>query len=328
MLRNSVLLAGAHKIDPANLQWVAAYHNEDSHPHVHLLVYSSDPAEGYLTNTGIERMRGGFAKIIFQDTLKQLYDKQTDARDLLREQAGRLLKDLTYRIEAGDCADEQLETMLTQLRDRLQDVPGKRIYQYLPPDVKRLVNTAVDRLVENDQIADLYKIWQEQRRAILDTYSDTERESQPLSRRKEFRPVQNMVIRAGAFLVLSLTDGRARIWLGRGSRMARWAGQRRYAGVRLCGGAGHKVCQGGEAGQSFCGVCFGQSLPSRSGCRQGRGSGVLVVSCMNWAVCIETAEGQIATRQSRNDGILPPIPALWLWNRNVATETWLTGWRG
>lgn len=201
LLRNSLsLLAEGHKIDPANLRWMAAYHNEDSHPHVHLLVYSSDPAEGYLTNTGIERMRGGFAKIIFQDTLKQLYDQQTDARDALREKAGRLLKDLTYRIDAGDCADEQLETMLTQLRDRLQAVPGKRIYQYLLPDVKRLVNMAVDRLAENAQIAALYKIWQEQRRAILETYTDTERESQPLSRRKEFRPVQNMVIRAALSL--------------------------------------------------------------------------------------------------------------------------------
>lgn len=114
-----------------------------------------------MTNTGIERMRGGFAKVIFQDTLKQLYDKQTDARDALREQAGSLLKDLTYRIDAGDCADEQLETILTQLRDRLQAVPGKRIYQYLPPDAKRLVNMAVERLAENDPIAALYKIWQE-----------------------------------------------------------------------------------------------------------------------------------------------------------------------
>lgn len=201
LLRNSLsLLAGAHKIAPANLRWVAAYHDEDSHPHVHLLVYSSDPAEGYLTNTGIERMRGGFAKIIFQDTLRQLYDKQTDAHDLLREQAGRLLKDLADRIDAGDCADEQLETMLTQLRDRLQDVSGKRVYQYLPPDAKRLVNTAVDRLADNDQIAALYKIWQEQRKAILETYTDTGLESQPLSSRKEFRPVLNMVIRAALSL--------------------------------------------------------------------------------------------------------------------------------
>ena len=145
-------------------------------------------------------MRGGFAKIIFQDTLRQLYDKQTDARDALREQAGRLLRDLAARIDAGDCADEQLETMLTQLRDRLQDVPGKRVYQYLPPDAKRLVNTAVDRLADNDQIAALYKIWQEQRKAILETYTDTELESQPLSSRKEFSPVQNMVIRAALSL--------------------------------------------------------------------------------------------------------------------------------
>lgn len=201
LLRNSLsLLAEAHKIAPANLRWVAAYHDEDSHPHVHLLVYSSDPTEGYLTNTGIERMRGGFAKIIFQDTLRQLYDKQTDARNALREQAGRLLKDLADRIDAGDCADEQLETMLTQLRDRLQDVPGKRVYQYLPPDAKRLVNTAVDRLADNDQIAALYKIWQEQRKAILETYTDTGLESQPLSSRKEFRPVLNMVIRAALSL--------------------------------------------------------------------------------------------------------------------------------
>jgi len=48
LLRSHVAdISEAFKINPGDLQWYAAFHNEGHHPHVHLVVYSSRQ-DGYL----------------------------------------------------------------------------------------------------------------------------------------------------------------------------------------------------------------------------------------------------------------------------------------
>ena len=42
------------KIPMSNLRWFAAFHNESYHPHVHMIVYSTDPTEGYLSVGSVE----------------------------------------------------------------------------------------------------------------------------------------------------------------------------------------------------------------------------------------------------------------------------------
>ena len=58
-------IADAQKIPLANLKWYAAFHNTTHHPHIHLLVYSTNPKQGYLTKEGIEKIRSKFANDIF-----------------------------------------------------------------------------------------------------------------------------------------------------------------------------------------------------------------------------------------------------------------------
>ena len=50
-------LAKALKISQNNFRWYAAFHDEGHHPHIHIMVWSSDPKEGFLTKDGIEQMR-------------------------------------------------------------------------------------------------------------------------------------------------------------------------------------------------------------------------------------------------------------------------------
>ena len=47
--RNVTKLAEAQKIDVSNLQWYGAFHDIAHHPHMHLLVYSKDARQGWLT---------------------------------------------------------------------------------------------------------------------------------------------------------------------------------------------------------------------------------------------------------------------------------------
>lgn len=68
------LLCENYKIDSRNLKWYAAFHNESHHPHVHLVVYSTKPSEGYLTKKGIETMRSAYAHDIFRQEFMSIYE--------------------------------------------------------------------------------------------------------------------------------------------------------------------------------------------------------------------------------------------------------------
>ncbi len=48
-----------------NLKWFAAFKNESHHPHVHLIVYSTQPKVGYLSKKGIDNLRSALQKISF-----------------------------------------------------------------------------------------------------------------------------------------------------------------------------------------------------------------------------------------------------------------------
>ena len=75
------MIAQQMKIAPENFRWYAAFHNEGHHPHVHMMAYSIDPKEAYLTKKGIETIKSNLAKEIFRQDLLQIYQQQADLRD-------------------------------------------------------------------------------------------------------------------------------------------------------------------------------------------------------------------------------------------------------
>ena len=58
----------ADKIAPENFRWYAAFHNAGHHPHVHMMAYSIDPKEAYLTAQGIAEIKSGLARRFFART--------------------------------------------------------------------------------------------------------------------------------------------------------------------------------------------------------------------------------------------------------------------
>ena len=102
LLRSRVeLLCENYKIDSRNLKWYAAFHNESHHPNVHLVVYSTNPSEGYLTKKGIETMRSCYAHDIFRQEFMSIYEKKNEQRERLKEQANKSLLFLLGQMQAG-----------------------------------------------------------------------------------------------------------------------------------------------------------------------------------------------------------------------------------
>ena len=182
------------KIPMSNLRWFAAFHNESYHPHVHMIVYSTDPTEGYLSEKGLMALRSSFAKDIFAQDLLCEYKKQTKHRDELKMQSRDILSELIAKINSGTYDNPQVETLLQTLAKRLSVTNGKKQYGYLRKDIKEIINSIVDELGKDERIAALYDLWYESKETALKVYTESRPERLPLSQNKEFKAVKNMVI--------------------------------------------------------------------------------------------------------------------------------------
>ena len=196
LLRSRVeLLCENYKIDSRNLKWYAAFHNESHHPHVHLVVYSANPSEGYLTKKGIETMRSVYAHDIFRQEFMSIYERKTEYREQLKEQANTSLLFLLQQMQTGICHNEKIAEQMQLLSRRLKNTGGKKVYGYLKSDVKAIVNSIVDELAKEERVAVCYQAWLQCRDEILHYYKDTVPKPPPLSEQKELKSIKNMVIR-------------------------------------------------------------------------------------------------------------------------------------
>ncbi|MCI6652826.1 MAG: relaxase MobL [Ruminococcus sp.] len=204
MLRTQTeALAKNLKIPMENLRWYAAFHNESHHPHVHLIAYSTVENEGYLTQKGVENLRSSFAKDIFQQDLLCIYERQTEHRDKLRAEARDIVEDLVSKINSEIYISASIQHKLLELADRLSKTKGKKVYGYLKPDVKAIVDSIVDELASDDRIKKLYDLWNEQKENTIRTYTDEIPDRIPLVNNKEFKSIKNAVIKEAMKLTLT-----------------------------------------------------------------------------------------------------------------------------
>ena len=187
-------IAKAQKIAPSNIRWYAAFHNKESNPHVHIVVYSTDKNEGYLSKQGIDEIRSAFANDIYHDVLYHLYEKQTALRDKLRSDSAELMRTLMSKLQDGTYSNPELESLVQKLSEQLKHHKGKKQYGYLQPNVKKTVDSIVLQLSKNDDIAKMYKEWCELEQDKYSTYTNELKTFPPLHENKVFKPIKNRVI--------------------------------------------------------------------------------------------------------------------------------------
>ena len=188
-------IAKAQNIPLCNLKWYAAYHDTTHHPHIHLLVYSTNPKQGFLTKAGIDKIRSAFANDIFHDDLQSIYQEQTASRDELKAVSKNEFESIVNIIASNDHTDPQLEELIRKLYIQLQNVKGKKVYGYLPKEIKETVNKIFSELAKDENIRQLYDKWCSLERLKYKTYTLKETELPELSANKVFQPLRNMIIR-------------------------------------------------------------------------------------------------------------------------------------
>ena len=186
-------LAKAMGIPLLDLRWYAAFHNEGSHPHLHLISYSVGK-EPYMTEQGLLHFKSDFAREIFKHDLYHIYQDQTAHRDELRRTGREKIADIVKQINSGAYENETVTIMLRELVRELDHYKGKMVYGYMPKKAKNLIDGIIDELAREERIAELYSLWYEQKENVVRTYQDTMPQRIPLSQNKEFKTIKNAVI--------------------------------------------------------------------------------------------------------------------------------------
>lgn len=187
-------MAEAMKIPWEQFRWYAAFHDQSHHPHVHMICYSADGRSGYLTREGIAQIKSDLAQRIFRQELYELYERQTQRRDELTQEAGVVMNQLVCQMREGTLENSKIEQLMEHLAGKLKNLSGKKQYGYLKAPLKSVVDEIVDELAKDERVARAYELWYELREEVLRTYKEDLPPQLPLSQQKEFKRIRNMVI--------------------------------------------------------------------------------------------------------------------------------------
>ena len=187
-------IAAAYKIQPDNLRWYAAFHQKPNQVHIHMILFSADPKEGYLTKEGIRQVKSVFARRIYHADRMHIYQQKDIARQELQMQTRKAMVECIAQLKHGAVDNPRLEQLTEELAERLLTVKGRKVYGYLPPRVKAIVDTIVEELAKDERVSAAYETWQALYEQVCLDYDQQPPKRLPLSRQKEFRSVRNMVI--------------------------------------------------------------------------------------------------------------------------------------
>ena len=187
-------IAAAMNVSPGNFRWYAAFHDEGKHPHVHMMAWSTEPSEAYLTREGIRNIKSTLTNQIFRQEMLHTYEQKSQSRDELVREARGAIRRLTREMAQSICSAPEIEQKMEQLANQLETVKGKKSYGYLPKSVKKTVDEVVDRLEEIPTVKACYAQWCALQSEVESYYHDKPREKKKLSQEKEFRQIKNAVI--------------------------------------------------------------------------------------------------------------------------------------
>lgn len=187
-------IAAAMNIKPQDFRWYAAFHDEGEHPHVHMMAWSANPKQAYLSRDGIRQIKSTLTNQIFKQEMLHLYEQKSESRDELVRETRKAMLELSWQMSETVCEHPEAERMMLNLSQQLGNVKGKKSYGYLPKQIKRQVDEIVNQMERLPVVDRCYQKWWELQCKVNDFYSERARQRPPLSEQKEFRAIKNAVI--------------------------------------------------------------------------------------------------------------------------------------
>ena len=184
--------AEAFHVPVSALHWYAAYHDADTHPHIHMMLWTDQ--ETVLKRDAVVKLRSAMTNSIFQAELENLYIRKDAAYKDVTEAAREVMHELVDRMESTAEPPVSIQQKLLELATELRTVGGKKQYGYLKKPLKDKVDSIVDELEKLPEVAAYYAVWNGLRDTLEGYYKNRPRQHNPLSQQKEFRAIKNAIV--------------------------------------------------------------------------------------------------------------------------------------
>ena len=184
--------AEAFHVPVSALHWYAAYHDADTHPHIHMMIWTDQ--ETVLKRDAVVKLRSAMTNSIFQAELENLYIRKDAVYKDVTEAARAVMHELVDRMESVSAQPASIQQKLLELALELRTVSGKKQYGYLKKSLKDKVDEIVDELEKLPEVAAYYSVWNGLRDTLEGYYKNRPRQHNPLSQQKEFRAIKNAII--------------------------------------------------------------------------------------------------------------------------------------
>ena len=184
--------AEAFHVPVSALHWYAAYHDADTHPHIHMMIWTDQKT--VLKRDAVVKLRSVMTNSIFQAELENLYIRKDIAYKDVTEAAREVMHDLVDRMESVSEPPASIQEKLLELATELRTVSGKKQYAYLKKPLKDKVDEIMDELEKLPEVAAYYAVWNGLRDTLEGYYKNRPRQHNPLSQQKEFRAIKNAII--------------------------------------------------------------------------------------------------------------------------------------
>lgn len=184
--------AEAFHIPASALHWYAAYHDADTHPHIHMMIWTDQ--ETVLKRDAVVKLRSVMTNSIFQAELENLYIRKDAAYKDVTEAAREVMREIVGRMESTAEPPVSIQQKLLELATELRTVSGKKQYGYLKKSLEDKVDEIVDELEKLPEVAAYYSVWNGLRDTLEGYYKNRPRQHNPLSQQKEFRAIKNAII--------------------------------------------------------------------------------------------------------------------------------------
>ena len=184
--------AEAFHIPASALHWYAAYHDADTHPHIHMMIWTDQKT--VLKRDAVVKLRSVMTNSIFQAELENLYIRKDAAYKDVSEAAREVMRELVDRMESVSAQPASIQQKLLELALELRTTSGKKQYAYLKKPLKDMVDSIVDELEKLPEVAAYYSVWNGLRDTLEGYYKNRPRQHNPLSQQKEFRAIKNAII--------------------------------------------------------------------------------------------------------------------------------------
>ena len=201
--------AEAMQIPPSQLRWYAAFHDEDEHPHIHMMLWPDDPKYGFLRKDKLLHLQSILTNMIYADELKAVYVQKDIAYKDVTGAARETMRRIVDQLETVENPSELIQKKLLELALELRTATGKKQYGYLKKPLKDMVDSIVDELENLPEVAAYYSVWNGLRDTLEGYYKNRPRQHNPLLQQKEFRAIKNAIIQEAERLRCQLEESSA-----------------------------------------------------------------------------------------------------------------------